>query len=372
MKVGLIKEIKSRESRVGLTPDGVAALVAHGHHVMVEQTAGVGAGFSDANYQAAGAQIGSTAQAWDNELIIKVKEPIETEYGFLKQQIVFTFFHLAGAPLALTQALLAGKTSAVAYETLEDEQGRLPLLAPMSAVAGNMAVQMGCHFLAAYHGGKGVMLGSVLGKCYGNVLIIGDGVVGSHAASTAVGLGAHVTVAGLFPENAVRLQRDISSEIAYIISEPVTIADHIRTADLVVGAVLVHGARAAHVVTEAMVQSMQPGSVIVDVSIDQGGCIETAHPTSHDNPVYEKHGVIHYCVSNMPGAYPRTSTLALTDATLPYILKLADKGLMALQQDVGFAKALNTHQGYIGCRPVAEACALMDTYRQFSVDLIRS
>lgn len=370
MKVGLIKEIKSRESRVGLTPDGVAALVVRGHQVLVEQTAGVGSGFSDAMYQQAGAQIGSTAQAWDNDLIIKVKEPIEAEYGFLKQQIVFTFFHLAGVPLALTQALLAGKTSAVAYETLEDENGRLPLLAPMSAVAGNMAVQMGCHFLAAYQGGKGVMLGSVLGKCYGNVLIIGDGVVGSHAARTAVGLGANVTVAGLFPENAIRLQREISSDIAYVISEPVTIEEHVRTADLVVGAVLIHGARAVHVVTDAMVQSMQPGSVIVDVSIDQGGCIETAHATGHDNPVYEKHGVIHYCVSNMPGAYPRTSTLALTDATLPYVIKLADKGLMALQQDPGFAKALNTHKGYITCQPVAETYALMDNFRPFSADFI--
>ena len=363
MKVGLIKEIKCKESRVGSTPEGVAALVARGHQVMVEQAAGVGSGFSDVLYQQAGAQIGTTAQAWDNELIIKVKEPIEAEYGFLKQQIVFTFFHLAGGPLALTQALLAGKTSAVAYETLEDKNGRLPLLAPMSAVAGNMAVQMGCHYLAAYQGGKGVMLGAVLGKCHGHVLIIGDGVVGSHAARTAVGLGAHVTVAGLYAENAVRLQRDISSDIAFIVSEPATIAEHIRKADLVVGAVLVHGARAAHVVTDAMVQSMQPGSVIVDVSIDQGGCIETAHATSHDQPVYEKYGVIHYCVSNMPGAYPRTSTLALTDATLPYVIKLADNGLVALQQEPGFAKALNTSQGYITYLPVAEALALMDYYR---------
>ena len=363
MKVGLIKEIKSRENRVGLTPEGVAALVARGHQIVVEQTAGVGSGFSDVLYQQAGAHIGTTAQAWDNELIIKVKEPIEAEYSFLKQQIVFTFFHLAGAPLALTQALLASKTSAVAYETLEDENSRLPLLAPMSAVAGNMAVQMGCHYLAAHQGGKGVLLGAVLGKRHGQVLIIGDGVVGSHAARTAVGLGANVTVAGLFPENAVRLQRDISSDIAFVISEPATIAEHVGKADLVVGAVLIHGARATHVVTDAMVQSMQPGSVIVDVSIDQGGCIETAHATSHDRPVYEKHGVIHYCVSNMPGAYPRTSTLALTDATLAYVIKLADKGLLALQQDQGFAKALNTHQGYITCQPVAESLELMDYYR---------
>jgi alanine dehydrogenase len=227
---------------------------------------------------------------------------------------------------------------------------------------------MGCHYLAACNGGKGVMLGSVLGKRHGNVLIIGDGVVGSHAARTAVGLGANVTVAGLFPENAARLQRDISGEIGFVISEPATIAEHVRNADLVVGAVLNHGARAAHVVTEQMIKSMQPGSVVVDVSIDQGGCIETAHVTTHDAPVYEKHGVIHYCVGNMPGAYPRTSTLALTDATFPYVQKLADKGLSALIQDPQFAKALNTHQGFITCLPVAEAYAMQESFRAFPAD----
>jgi alanine dehydrogenase len=366
MKIGLIKEIKTKENRVGLTPTGVAALIARGHSVFVEQNAGIGSGFSDQAYQKAGAEIVTTEQAWDQELVIKVKEPIAPEYPYLKQQIVFTFFHLAGVPLALTEALLAGKTSAVAYETLEDDKGRLPLLAPMSAVAGNMAVQMGAHYLAAYQGGKGMMLGSVLGQKYGNVFIIGDGVVGSHAARTAIGLGANVTVAGLFPENAKRLQSEISADIRFIISEPAAIAEHARHADLLVGAVLAHGARAAHVVTEDVVKSMQPGSVIVDVSIDQGGCIETAHVTSHDEPVYEKYGVIHYCVGNMPGAYPRTSTLALTDATLPYVLKLADNGLAALVQEAGFSKALNTHQGYITCAPVAEALSLQDRYKPFS------
>ncbi|QPK64875.1 alanine dehydrogenase [Methylomonas sp. LL1] len=365
MHVGLIKEIKSKEYRVGITPTGVAALIARGHQVHVEQGAGIGSGFSDQSYEQAGAKIVGTKQAWDQELVVKVKEPIEPEYRYLKQQIVFTYFHLAGVPWALTEALLAGKTSAVAYETLEDENGRLPLLAPMSAVAGNMSVQMGCHYLACCNGGKGVMLGSVLGKRHGNVLIIGDGVVGSHAARTAYGLGANVTVAGLFPENAARLQHEISSEIGFVISDPATIAEHVRSADLVVGAVLTHGARAAHVVTEAMVKTMQPGSVVVDVSIDQGGCIETAHLTTHEAPVFEKHGVVHYCVGNMPGAYPRTSTLALTDATLPYLLKLADKGLSALEQDARFAKALNTYQGYITCLPVAEAYAMQEHFRAF-------
>lgn len=368
MKIGLIKESKLEENRVGLTPEGVAVLVARGHQVFVEQAAGLGSGYTDQDYRQAGAQLVGTEQAWDNELVVKVKEPIAAEYGYLKQQIVFTYFHLAGVPRALTESLLAGKTTAVAYETLEDSNGRLPLLAPMSAVAGNMAVQMGCHYLASCNGGKGVMLGSVLGKRHGHVLIIGDGVVGSHAARTAVGLGANVTVAGLFPENAARLQREISGEIGFIVSEPAAIAEHVRNADLVVGAVLIHGARAAHVVTEPMVQSMQPGSVVVDVSIDQGGCIETAHATTHAAPVYQKHGVIHYCVSNMPGAFPRTATMALTDATFPYVLKLASQGLQVLSQDPGFAKALNTHQGYITCQPVAEALNLEQQYRAFPGD----
>ncbi len=364
MKIGLIKEIKIRENRVGLTPAGVEALRTNGHHMYVEQGAGLGSGFTDDAYRKAGAFIVSTAEAWDQELVVKVKEPIESEYHYLKRQIVFTFFHLAGVPWGLTEALLAGKTSAVAYETLEDANGRLPLLAPMSAVAGNMAVQMGCHYLASHNGGKGVMLGSVLGKRYGKVLILGDGVVGSHAAGTAIGLGANVIVAGLFPESGDRLRREISPEIGFFISEPSAIAEHLLDTDLLVGAVLVHGARAEHLVSEAMVSSMQPGSVLVDVSIDQGGCIQTARATTHDDPVYLQSGVIHYCVSNMPGAYPRTSTLALTNSTLPYLLKLADSGLNALSADSGFAKALNTHQGYITYRPIAQAFGVLERYKE--------
>lgn len=368
MKVGLIKEIKTKENRVGLAPAGVAALVANGHSVVVERGAGMGSGFSDDAYRQAGAELVDTAEAWASELVVKVKEPIEAEYDYLQRQIVFTYFHLAGVPWALTESLLTANTSAVAYETLEDAQGRLPLLAPMSAVAGNMAVQMGCHYLAACNGGKGVMLGSVLGRRHGKVLIIGDGVVGSHAARTAIGLGAEVAVAGLFAENGERLRREISERIEFFVSEPELIAQHVRNADLVIGAVLTHGARAAHVVTETMIKSMQAGSVVVDVSIDQGGCIETAHATTHDSPVYQKHGVIHYCVSNMPGAYPRTSTLALTDATLPYVLKLADQGLDALTADPGFAKALNIHRGFITCKPVAEAFAMPDRFKVFPAD----
>lgn len=368
MKVGLIKEIKSNENRVGLTPAGAAALAAAGHEVVIERGAGIGSGFADGDYAAAGASLVSTEQAWDSDLVVKVKEPTEAEYGFLRRQIVFTYFHLAGVPQALTEALLAANTSAVAYETLEDGQGRLPLLAPMSAVAGNMASQMGSHYLAAYEGGKGVLLGSVLGVRHGEVLVVGDGVVGSHAARTAYGLGANVTVAGLFPENGARLQREIGPDLRYVVSEPDTIAGLVAGADLVVGAVLMHGARAAHVVTEAMVQSMQPGSVIVDVSIDQGGCVETSRPTTHAEPVFRQHGVIHYCVSNMPGAYPRTSTLALTEATLPYVLQLAEQGVAALTREPGLAKALNTHDGYLTCPPVAEALGRQDLLRRFPDD----
>jgi len=368
MQIGLIKEIKIKENRVGLTPSGVAQLTEQGHRVLVEEGAGIGSGFSDQAYRQAGAQIVNTEQAWDNDLVVKVKEPIEPEYRYLKQQIIFTYFHLAGSPLALTETLLHAKTSAVAYETLESDDGRLPLLAPMSAVAGNMAVQMGAHFLASHNGGKGVLLGSVLGRRHGNVFVIGDGVVGSHAANTAVGLGADVTVAGLSEENGERLKREISSELRYILSTSETIAEQVSNADLVIGAVLKHGARAAHVVTEPMVQGMQPGSVIADVSIDQGGCVETSHMTTHERPVFEKHGVIHYCVGNMPGAYPRTATLALTEATLPYVLRLADSGIAAMADDPGFAKALNTYRGYITCKPVAENYAILDQFRAFPTD----
>ena len=365
MKIGLIKETKPEEHRVGLTPAGVAMLTANGHQVFVELSAGDGSGFSDQAYCQAGAQIVDVDHAWNNDLVVKVKEPIEAEYQYLKQQIVFTYFHLAGVPKALTEALLKGGTTAIAYETLEDSAGRLPLLAPMSAIAGNMSTQMGCYYLAKCNGGKGVMLGSVLGKRHGNVLVVGDGVVGSHAARTAFGLGANVTVAGIIPENAARLHRDISPDIDFILSEPTTIAERVSNADLVVGAVLTPGARATHVITEQMIKSMQPGSVVVDVSIDQGGCIETAHATTHSNPVFEKHGVLHYCVSNMPGAYPRTATIALTDATLSYVLQLAEQGLLALSNNTGFIKGLNTHQGFITCQPVADALSMLDQYRVY-------
>lgn len=366
MKIGIPKEIKDNEGRVALTPAGAASLVQLGHQIAVQEGSGLGSGFSDADYLKAGARLCAAEEAWGADLVIKVKEPLESEYGYLKNQLLFTYLHLAGVPRSLTDALLDGNTSAIAYETLEDASGRLPLLAPMSAVAGNMAALVGAQYLARSHGGKGVQLGEVLGIRHGKVLIIGDGVVGVHAAKSARGLGAKVVVAGLDAEKGVRMRREIADDIVFVQSEPDAIARHAADADLVVGAVLRKGAKADWVVTEEMVKSMRPGSVIVDVSIDQGGCIETSRPTSHSAPVYELHGVTHYCVTNMPGAYPRTSTLALTSATLPYVTTLAEKGLDGLREDRGFGRALNAHEGYLTCLPAAEALGMTDRYRDFA------
>lgn len=365
MKIGIPKEIKDQERRVALTPARAADLAHAGHRVLVETQAGVGAGFPDEDYVKAGAEIGSAAEAWDAELVVKVKEPLAEEYSRLKGQLLFTFFHLAGVPRALTEVLLDSGTTAVAYETLEDPQGRLPLLAPMSAIAGNMAALAGAWHLAGFNGGRGVQLGQVLGERHGQVLVIGDGVVGYHAARSAYGLGAAVAVAGLDPAKGAWLQQEIGP-IEFFLSEPDAIARRVREADLVVGAVLRHGAKADYVVTEEMVKSMRPGSVIVDVSIDQGGCVATSRATTHSDPVYVQHGVVHYCVANMPGAYPRTSTLALVEATFPYLARLAERGLAAAREAPGFAKAVNTYQGYLTCQPVAEIYGLLDRYRPFA------
>ena len=325
-----------------------------------------GVGFLDQAYVNAGARIVSVDAAWDTEMVVKVKEPLESEYKFLGDQILFTYLHLAGVTKALTETLLTKKTTAVAYETVEGRHGRLPLLAPMSAVAGNMATLMGSYYLAKFNNGKGVQLGTVLDQQHGKVVIIGDGVVGLHAAKVAVGMGAEVYLFGKHSEREAQLKKDISTKLKFVISQPESIARHVQDADLVVGAVLLHGAKAPHVVSENMVRRMQRGSVIVDVSIDQGGCIETSHPTSHSQPVFEKHGVIHYCVTNMPGAYPKTSTTALNSATLPYTLKLADKGIQALRENSELARGLNTYHGYITYQPVAESLDLMMYYRAFT------
>ena len=366
MKIGIPREIKDNENRVALTPKGTSALVMAGHSVLVQEGAGLGSGFPDDDYRKAGASLVSADTAWHSDLVIKVKEPLEAEYRHLGQQIIFAYFHLAGVTPTLTETLLRQRTTAIAYETVEDEAGKLPLLAPMSAIAGNMAATMGNYYLAHFNRGKGMLLARVFDQRFGKAVIIGDGVVGRHSARAADGMGAEVTIIGRHRERVPALEKEISRDIHFVHSRPENIASEIQDADLVVGAVLRRGARAPHVVTGEMVQRMQPGSVIVDVSIDQGGCVETSHPTTHLDPVFEKHGVIHYCVTNMPGAYPRLSTIALTGATLPYVLKLADNGITALGEDRGFARGLNTHTGYVTCKAVAEALDLMPSYLEFS------
>jgi alanine dehydrogenase len=369
MKIGIVKEIKNKENRVSVTPEGARVLTEAGHRVLVEADAGAGSGFSDREYLQAGAVIASTEVAWDADLVVKVKEPLPSEFHYLRGQMLFTFLHLAGSRRELTGALLESHTTALAYETLEDPQGRLPILAPMSAIAGNMATLIGAYYLARFNQGKGVLLGNVLGEKHGKVLIVGSGVVAQHAARAACCLGAEVCMAGLDEQKGRRLKEDSLPEIKFILSNPENISAHLTEADLLIGAVLRRGAKAPHVVSRTMVQSMVPGSVIVDVSIDQGGCIATSRPTSHSQPVFIKDGVIHYCVTNMPGAYPRTSTIALARASLPYVLKLANDGLGCLKTDAGMAKALNTYGGNICYRPVA--CGLgMERHYKSASDLI--
>ena len=363
--IGVIKEIKDNENRVALTPKGAKTLVSAGHKVVLQQDAGIGSGFSDAEYQAAGAQIVRRDEAWDSELVLKVKEPLATEYPYLKQQILFTYLHLAGVSPELTKQLLHAGTTAVAYATVKDAQGKLPLLAPMSAVAGNMAITIGNYYLACPNKGKGILLGRVLGNHYGKVAIVGDGVVGRHAAHTAIAMGANTVMFSRHPDRAQELQEAISPRLRVEPSTPQNIAKELPDTDLLVGAILHPGAKAPYIVTEEMVASMEAGSVIVDVSIDQGGCIETSRPTSHTDPVFTVHGITHYCVTNMPGAYPRTSTLALTNATLDYAQRLADHGINALCNDPYFAEGVNTYKGYITNLAVAESLGMQSKYKAF-------
>ncbi len=363
--IGVPKEIKNKESRVALTPEGAKQLVSNGHEVFVEKNAGIGSGFSDDDYKRQGAKIVSAKDAWQSDLVVKVKEPLKNEYKFLnKKSILFTYLHLAGVEKTLTINLLKNKTTCIGYETVEDDYHRLPLLAPMSAIAGNMAVQIGAYYLAKANGGKGVMLGEVMGNFYGKVVVIGDGVVGRHAAKTAYGMGTNVYLFGRHAERMDNLRELIGRKSHILLSTPENISEHLKDADLVVGAVLLKGAKAPYVVTESMVKSMQQGSIIVDVSIDQGGCVETSKPTTHSKPIFLKYGVTHYCVTNMPGAYPRTSTIALTNATLPYILKLAKHSFVnAIKNDNDFAKGVNTYNGFITYKPVAEALDLTDKFK---------
>ncbi len=367
MQIGLIKEIKNNENRVALTPAAVRTLAEAGHEVLVERGAGEGSAFADADYEGAGARIVDTADAWSAELILKVKEPLESEYGcFRPGQMLFTYLHLAGVDPNLTHALLENQVTAIAYETVRGPDGKLPLLAPMSAVAGSMSASVARHYLAKFAGGKGVLLGRIMGERHGKVVVIGDGVVGQHAAHAAVGGGAETYIFTLFEERFEELRAQISPDVIPVLSSEETIREHTRDADAVIGAVLLPGARAPHVVTEGMVAAMQPGSVIVDVSIDQGGCIETSRPTSHSDPIYTVHDVIHYCVTNMPGAYPMSATRALVKTTLPYIQRLADGGLAALAADADFAEGVNAHAGALANKSVADALGLAARYRPFA------
>ena len=366
MQIGIPKEIKDQEGRVALTPPAVAQLIAGGHQVLVEVGAGEGAGFTDHEYQASGARLTTASEAWDTELVVKVKEPLVSEYPYLRGQILFTYLHLAGTDPSLTETLLRQKTTGIAYETVEDAKGTLPLLAPMSAIAGNMAAQVGAWYLAQPQGGKGVQLGRIRGGRHGRVLIIGDGTVAYHAAISAHGLGAEVVMVGLAPARGRIIEAELGRGFTFVPSTQDQIVSRLAETDLLIGAVLRKGARAEYVVDEQQIRLMRPGSVVVDVSIDQGGCFATSRPTSHSRPTYTVHDIIHYCVTNMPGAYPRTATEALTAATLPYVLQLARLGIDSLRQDAGFARGLNTWQGAITAHAVAESMGLLDQYRPFN------
>lgn len=357
MIIGVPKEIKTREYRVGMTPAGVRSLVARGHKVLVEKSAGEGSGIRDEEYVRSGAQIVPTAgDAWGAEMVVKVKEPLAAEYGFFRDGLVlYTFLHLAAEP-ELTKRLVSSKVAAVAYETIELADGSLPLLRPMSEVAGRMAVQVGATCLEKERGGKGVLLGGVPGTRRGRVVILGGGVVGRNAATIAIGMGAQVTVLDVRAETMAYLEDVFGGAIETLYSNPTNIEEACKRADLVVGAVLVTGAVAPKLVTEELVGKMEKGSVIVDVAVDQGGCIETCRPTNHDQPTYEVHGVVHYCVPNMPGAVAQTSTWALTNTTMSYALKIADQGVAgAVKKDPALARGVNAYKGQITCEPVAQA-----------------
>ncbi|UQA61480.1 alanine dehydrogenase [Polyangium aurulentum] len=357
MLIGVPKEIKTREYRVGMTPAGVRAFVSRGHRVLVEAGAGEGSGIKDEAYVRAGAtMVPTAADAWGAEMVVKVKEPLAAEYGyFRKNLIVYTYLHLAAEP-ELTRQLAKTGVTGVAYETIELADGSLPLLRPMSEVAGRMSVQVGAACLQKEHGGKGILLGGVPGTRRGRVVILGGGVVGKNAATIAVGMGAQVTVLDVRGETMEYLEDVFGGAIETLYSNADNIESAVARADLVIGAVLVTGAKAPKLVTEKLISEMEKGSVVVDVAVDQGGCIETCRPTTHDNPTYEVHGVVHYCVANMPGAVSHTSTWALTNTTLKYGLELADKGVVAAAKaDRALLLGINTHGGAVTYGPVAQA-----------------
>jgi alanine dehydrogenase len=357
MTVGIPREIKDQEYRVSMTPGGVRQLVEAGHRVVVETSAGEGSGFSDSDYRNAGALIvPSASDAWGAELVVKVKEPLPGEYGFLRPDLVlFTYLHLA-AERELTLELLKRGVTGIAYETVELADGQLPLLKPMSEVAGRLAVQTGAFYLEKLHGGSGKLLGGVAGVEPARVTIIGGGIVGASAARIALGMGAEVTVLDMNIDKLRHLEEVLHERLITRSADPLAVEEAVAEADLLVGAVLVKGARTPRVVTRRMVARMAKGSVVIDVSVDQGGCIETIRPTKHSDPIYFVDGILHYGVTNMPGAVPRTSTAALSNATLPYVVKLASLGIPgALASNPDLARGVNVHRGNVTYRAVAEA-----------------
>jgi alanine dehydrogenase len=361
MIIGLPKEIKDNESRVGLVPAGVHALVQDGHKVIVQTLAGDGSGISDSEYVAAGAEIvpGATDVYSRADMIIKVKEPVGPEYEMLREgQILFTYLHLAPAP-QLTRLLMKRKVAGVAYETIRLPNGSLPLLTPMSEVAGRMSIQVGAYYLQKPNGGRGELLGGVPGVPPANVVIIGGGTVGTNAAKMAVGLGARVTIIDLDADRLRYLDDIFFGQIETLMSNPFNIRESVSKADLLVGAVLIVGAEAPKLITRQMISSMKKGAVVVDVAVDQGGCLETTHPTTHSNPTFVVDDVVHYCVANMPGAVPRTSTFALTNVTLPYARRLAAMGFRdAVLKDQALREGVNTYLGEVTYKPVAEAAGV--------------
>ncbi|MEN8645086.1 alanine dehydrogenase [Bacillus cereus group sp. BceL062] len=361
MRIGIPTEIKNNENRVAMTPAGAVHLVQNGHEVFVQKGAGLGSGFTDEEYVQAGAKLVETAEeAWNQDMVMKVKEPVASEYGnFREGLILFTYLHLAPEP-ELTKALIDNKVVSIAYETVQLDNRSLPLLAPMSEVAGRMSAQIGAQFLEKNKGGKGILLAGVPGVKRGKVTVIGGGQAGTNAAKIAVGLGADVTIIDLSAERLRQLDDIFGNRVKTLMSNPYNIAEAVRESDLVIGAVLIPGAKAPKLVTEEMIQSMEPGSVVVDIAIDQGGIFETTDRiTTHDNPTYEKHGVVHYAVANMPGAVPRTSTLALTNVTVPYAVQIANKGYKdACLGNSALLKGINTLDGYVTFEAVAEAHGL--------------
>ncbi|MGA2249842.1 alanine dehydrogenase [Terracidiphilus sp.] len=358
MIIGVPREIKDQESRVGVIPAGVRALTEAGHKIFVETNAGVQSGFPDAEYQDAGAEIvGDAGHVWGkSEIVVKVKEPIESEYVYFREGLtLFTYLHLAPLPV-LTQKLLDAKVIGIAYETVRDRNNTLPLLTPMSEVAGRMSVQVGASYLEKEKGGRGILLGGVPGVPPAHVTVIGGGVVGTNAARIALGFGAKVTLVDLNLNRLREIDDIFNGRVYTLASNSYNLAQATHEADLVIGGVLIPGATAPKIVTREMVSRMKKGAVIVDVAIDQGGCVETARPTSHSNPSYTVDGVVHYCVTNMPGAVPHTSTLGLTNATFPYLMRLANLGPKeALKKDAGLAEGLNTYLGKLTYRGVAES-----------------